>query len=138
MFLKIEDLAAKIRLSDLRQITGQNDMVTLHAMSYAEGIAKTYLYKYDLKKLLEAQDDKRDDLLLSLLSDIAIYEIVAIAQPNIDLTDRRERKAQAIAYLQQVKDGQITTGWPLQLDDQSGTTESPVENGGTPSRGNYF
>lgn len=138
MFLKIEDLAAKIRLSDLRQITGQNDMVALHAMSYAEGIAKTYLHKYDLKKLFEAQDEQRDDLLLSLLSDIAIYEIVAIAQPNIDLTDRRERKGQAIAYLQQVKDGQIATRWPLQPSDQSNITESPVENGGTPSRGNYF
>lgn len=138
MFLKIEDLAAKIRLSDLRQITGQNDMVALHAMSYAEGIAKTYLRKYDIIKLFESQDEQRDDLLMSLLSDIAIYEIVAIAQPNIDLTDRRERKGQAIAYLQQVKDGQITTGWPLQPSDQSNITESPVENGGTPSRGNYF
>lgn len=140
MFLTKEDLKSKIREGDLTRITGGDDMVVEHALSYAVGVMRSYLAeRYDTEAIFTATGETREGTLVAMGVDIAIYEIVAITQPNIDLTDRRERRRQAIEYLTAVRDDNLPTGWPLKpekpdTEDGSG----PVMWGGIPSRGNYF
>lgn len=140
MFLTKEDLKSKIREGDLTRITGGDDMVVEHALSYAVGVMRSYLgERYDTEAIFSSAGETREGTLVAMGVDIAIYEIVAITQPNIDLTDRRERRRQAIEYLTAVRDDNLPTGWPLKpskpdTEDGSG----PVMWGGVPPRGNYF
>lgn len=140
MFITIDDLYSKVRQSDLRQITGGNDSVSLHAIGYAVGLIRSYLGgRYDTERIFSAQGEQREGMLVSIAVDIAIYEIVAICQPNIDLTDRRERRNQAVEYLRQVRDDSLPTGWPLLPEPDPGEgSGGPVEYGGRPPRDNYF
>ncbi|MBE9487985.1 MAG: DUF1320 family protein [Bacteroidetes bacterium] len=109
MFLKKQDLYLKIRPNDLEQIIGQNDDVINHSLNYSECIMRSYLSAYNLENLFGAED--RDTLLISFGVDIAIYEIIAISRPNISLTDKRERKQDAIKYLEEIRDKKIVTTW---------------------------
>lgn len=137
MFLAQTDLTSKIRQSDLQQIVGGNDAVVSHAMATAEGVARSILAdRFDVDKLFSAAPDHRELIIVGACVDIAIYEIVVLAQPNIDLTDRRERAQAATRYLRDLAAGKYTVGWPLRV--QSTTDESVVQSGGRPSRGNYF
>lgn len=140
MFLTKEDLKSKIREGDLIRITAGDDMVVEHALSYAVGLMHSYLAeRYDTEAIFSAAGETREGALVAMGVDIAIYEIVAIAQPNIDLTDRRERRRQAIEYLTAVRDDNLPTGWPLKPDEPDAEYGSgPVLWGGLPSRGNYF
>lgn len=137
MYITETDITSKIRESDLNQIVAGNDTVVPHAMACAEGIARSILAeRFDVDKLFSAEGDHRELIIVWACVDIAIYEIVLLAQPNIDLTDRRERAQAATRYLRDLADGKYTVGWPLR--EQSATDESPVASGGRPSRGNYF
>ena len=98
-----------------------------------------------MEAIFSAVGEDREGALVAMGVDIAVYEIVAIAQPNIDLTDRRERRRQAIEYLTAVRDDNLPTGWPLRPvepdedDEEDGISGSgSVLWGGIPSRGNYF
>lgn len=137
MFITQNDLHAKMRASDLNQIVAGNDTIIPHAVAYAEGKAKNILAKrYDVDKLFSAADNQREGLLVSLCCDVAIYEIVALAQPNIDLTDRRERAAAAVEYLGRLGDGEYVTAWPLREDVTA--VDNPVVSGGKTPRSNYY
>ena len=146
MFLTKQDLTSKLRESDLLRITGGDDMVVEHALSYAVGIMRSYLAeRYDVESIFSAVGEDREGALVAMGVDIAVYEIVAIAQPNIDLTDRRERRRQAIEYLTAVRDDNLPTGWPLRpVEPDEGEEEDGISGsgsvlwGGIPSRGNYF
>lgn len=136
MFIEESDLLTKIRLSDLKQIVGEDQQLIAHSISYAIGEIKPYLAKYDTEKLFSAIRDNREPLLVAFAVDIAIYELIALARPNIDTTDRRERRNRAIGYLQAVRDDNLPTGWDLAPPPP--VRESPVFSKSTPSRGNYF
>ena len=137
MFITENDLYTKIRQSDLKQIIGTDDTIVNHALATAQATASSIIgKKYDIDALTGAEGDKREPILVSTICDIAIYEIVALAQPNIDLTDRRERAQQATLYLKDIASGEYPMPWPLkQLDT---IKQSTVIHGGTTSRGNYF
>lgn len=126
-----------MRENDLIKITGAEDMIIEHALGFAVSLMRSYLVdRYDTQALFSAEGENREGLLVALGVDIAIYEIVAIAQPNIDLTDRRERRRQAIEYLTGVRDNNLPTGWPLRQEEPE---ENPsVLHGGIPPRGNYY
>lgn len=137
MFLTINDLHAKMRESDLRQIVAGNDTIVPHAIAVAEGKVHSILAKkFDIEKLFEKTAELRESIIVSACCDIAIYEIVSLALPNIDLEDRRVRALQAIEYLTKIADGEYVMPWALLPDDKK--EDSPVEFGGRPQRGNYY
>lgn len=141
MFITENDLYSKIRASDLRQIAGDDTTIIQHAISSSVGLVRSKIdaTKYDVQRIFDAAGEQREGLLVSICVDVAIYEIVGIAQPNIDLTDRRERHNQALAYLDEVRDRNLPTGWPLLPEDPNTTPDSaPVVAGGNPPRNNYF
>lgn len=143
MFVTKNDLYSKVRESDLRQIIGSDGVVVDHAIGYAVGKVRSLIPdKYDKVKIFEAVGSAREGLLVSMVVDIAIYEIVARVQPNIDLTDRRERANQAIAYLMDVRNSNLDTGWPLKTEETgTGGDEgggSSVLHGGNSPRGSHF
>ncbi|MEG1464851.1 MAG: hypothetical protein RSC11_08150, partial [Mucinivorans sp.] len=128
---------AKIRQSDLQQIVAGNETVIDHAIAFAQGKAQAILSKkFDVAKLYESSKDQREELLVSLLGDMAIYEIVAIALPNVDMEDRRDRANHAVVYLNKLADGEYPVAWPLLPETEQ--TDSPVTSGGRAQRGNYF
>lgn len=138
MFLTKEDLYSKIREGDLRQIVGQTDGVIEHALCFAVGKVRSYLGRYDTDQIFSARGDSREGMIVSLCVDIAIYELVAIAQPNIDLTDRRARATAALDYLTEVRDNNLPTGWPVPDREIENQDAKPVLFGGNRARGNYF
>lgn len=141
MFITENDLYSKIRTSDLRQIAGDDTTIIQHAISCAVGLVRSKIdaAKYDVPRIFDATGDQREGLLISICVDVAIYEVVAIAQPNVDLTDRRERRSQALAYLDDVRDRNLPTGWPLLPEDSGATPDTaPVVSGSRPPRNNYF
>ena len=93
--------------------------------------------KFDVDAMLGAQGEQRDQLLRGICVDIAIYEVVALAQPNIDLTDRREREQQAVEYLKELVMKKDVVPWPLR-DPIANPIDKPVEYGGRTPRQNLF
>jgi len=137
MFITIEDLYSKIRKHDLEQITGGDEIIAEHAISSAVAEIMGYLERYDTDRIFSAKGEDREGLLVSFAVDIAVYEIVAIARPNTDLTDRRERRNRAIDYLKQVRDDNISTPWPLKEGDGDEDPEAySVAFGSYPKRRN--
>lgn len=137
MFITVNDLYSKIRASDLRQIVGDNDTIIPQAIVYAEGKVHSILAKkFDVEKLFEKTAEQREGIIVSACCDIAIYEIVSLALPNVDLEDRRVRALQAIEYIKEIANGEHFVSWPLLPKDKQ--EDSPVEYGGRPQRGNYF
>ncbi|MEG1763158.1 MAG: phage protein Gp36 family protein, partial [Bacteroidales bacterium] len=138
MFLKKEDLYAKIRKNELEQITGNDDTLVLHAMQAAVSEMEPYLKeRYNTKDIFTKQDRERNPLLVSFAVDIAIFEIISIALPGQDLQDRRERYKRAIDYLKQVRDEKLNLELPKKENTLQGGGDTAA-HGSNPKRNNYF
>jgi len=101
--------------------------------------AKGYLHKYDLKKVFQKKGNSRDDFLVIILKDIAVWHYINIANPNIDLSIREKRYNDAIAWLRGVQKGDIIPDFPLpQDDDGNDQNTTGFRIGSNPKRGNYI
>lgn len=139
MFITQEDLYSKIRPNEIQQITGGDDFIVTHSISYAISEVESYLAKrYDTDKIFAEYGDNRNPMLMSFVVDIAIYEIGAIARPGMDITDRRERRNRAIDYLKQVKNHDLSMPLPLRPTIEDAPDDTPVEYGCKPKRNNYL
>lgn len=99
-FIAKTDLTKYILLDELDEITRQDETVIDQAMAAAEAEMRTYLYdSYDVDTIFGKSGSARNQLLVNLCSDIAIYLIVAGVQAGQDLADRLARYKRAIAWL---------------------------------------
>lgn len=106
-------------LTAYAETTGPDAIVT---KSINNGIseAKSYLNRYDLVKMFDDDDAKRtfkDEFLNTVVKDIICWQLIKLANPNINLELFRTSYKDAIDTLIKVMKGLIDPQWPLRVDD---------------------
>lgn len=113
-FISITDLQKGLQLELINEISREDASVIDHVISAAIAEAKTYLrVNYNVESIFSQTGTSRDALLVTFVSDIAIYNLIELVQPGIDLEDRRARYKRAIDWLKQVKSQEIKPDLPV-------------------------
>jgi hypothetical protein len=115
-FITGDDLATHIYPEILTEIVRGNTDLTNRAIASALGEVMSYLDRYNLPVLFS--DASTDEHLKSLVKDVACWQLLRLANPNIDLTLFRTAYEDAIAFLEKVQKGiAAPPGWPYLPND---------------------
>jgi len=139
MYLCSKELPPHLYPESIAAISDGDNRQLIAAISAAVVQAKGYLHKYDIEKIFEAKGSRRDQFLILIIKDIAVWHYINIANPNIDFSIREKRYDDAISWLKGVQRGDIIPDFPLPSDDQGNdqnTTGFLI--GSNPKRGNYI
>lgn len=99
--------------------------------------AKGYLSRFDIQTLFGAEGDERDEFLLKLLKDMAIWNFIIIANPNINTEFHRVLYEDAIKELGKIQAGKVVPfGWPPAVNPESDSTFFHVKS--NPRRGTSY
>jgi len=119
MFLKINDLKNSIYNYQIDQITDGDTNITLQAMAAAEEEVRSYLTAnnrrewadgrllYDVDKILSAEGDERNPLIVSHMATIAKYYIVELCNADIIYEVAKERYDRAINWFEKIANGDL-------------------------------
>lgn len=110
-----------------------DDSVIITACAQAAGQLLAYLKaKYNIAGELEKSDDERDEMLVMIAKDLAIYHIWTFCDPSAIPTARKERYAAAIDFLKSTQSGAVSVNIPVNV------TFSPIEGGSNIKRVNHY
>ena len=138
MFLTIEELKTHVRSESMASIIRNDDTIAQASIDGAIAEAKGYLTRFNTAIIFGAVTDERHQLLLIFVKDIAVWHLVNLCNPNIDLKLRKERYDRAIKWLEGVQSGMITPDLPLAVDDEGNNTGELISYGSNPKRTQHF
>lgn len=150
MIITVDDLRkSSIYPEILDIITRKDDTVVEMQILAAQSLCASYLFKYDLKPVFG--DDSAvpavppavvSPVLQKIVKIIASYYLVRQSNPNIDLELYRKDYEDAIALLENIRDGQNNLTELSYRQDDPDTPEDESANGvswsSNPKRTNYF
>lgn len=129
------DLKLSILEDELDEITRGDDAIVTAAINSAQGEMRTYLYdSYDVDTIFSQTGDSRNQMLVNLLADMAVYLIVASVQAGQDLEDRRARYKRAITWLKEAQDTKTYSDLPR----RETTQQTHFLFGSNSKRNNYY
>lgn len=86
-------------------------------------LAKGFMSRFDKYALFTATGEYRDEFLLMLLKDLAVWNFIVIANPNINVEFHKERYDDAIKLLEKIQAGKmVPDGWPMATEPESSGT----------------
>lgn len=137
-FLNKDDLALSIDLNEVDAITNNDETIVTNAIDAAVGEARGKLYNsFDVDTIFNKTGDSRNQMLLQVCVDIAVYRLVASNQAGQDIEDRETRYLAAKTWLTDCRDGK---DYP-DLERTENTIEIRVRTSGVgnrkPKRNNY-
>lgn len=114
-FIDLKDYDASIHREILDALTREDDAVVEICEDRAIAEMRCYLSKrYDCDKIFSATGGKRNQLVLMIAIDIAVYHIFTIHNPRNLSSIRKERYERAVKWLESVADEDISVdGAPL-------------------------
>ena len=114
-FIDLKDYDASIHREILDALTREDDSVVEICEDRAIAEMRCYLSKrYDCDKIFSATGGKRNQLVLMIAIDIAVYHIFTIHNPRNLSPIRKERYERAVKWLESVADEDISVdGAPL-------------------------
>lgn len=114
-FIELKDYDASIHKEILDATTREDETVVEICEDRAIAEMRCYLSKrYDCDKIFAATGDRRNQLVLMMAIDIAIYHIISIHNPQCIKGIRKERYERAVEWLKAVADEDISIdGVPL-------------------------
>ncbi|WP_294549541.1 phage protein Gp36 family protein [uncultured Bacteroides sp.] len=114
-FIDLKDYDASIHKEILDALTREDDTVIEICEDRAIAEMRCYLSKrYDCDKIFSATGEKRNQLVLMIAIDIAVYHIFTIHNPRNLSPIRKERYERAVKWLESVADEDISVdGAPL-------------------------
>lgn len=136
MYLPLSELKTHTYEHQLQAIIRQDETIALAAIDTAISFAKSKLMKtYDVEAIFSARENQRHPLLLKIIKDIALWELIALANPDIDYQDKKFRYEQAVDWLTAVYKGMPCDLPTLPKEDNKTASFSMYSN---PKRENYF
>lgn len=138
MFLEIEELKTHVRSESMASIIRSDETIGQAAIDGAMVEAKGYLTRFNTAIIFGAVTDERNQLLLIFVKDIAVWHLVNLCNPNIDLKLRKERYDRAIKWLEGVQKGMIVPDLPLAVDDDGNTSGDIIRYGSNQKRKQHF
>ena len=114
-FIELTDYDASIHREILDAVTREDESVVEICEDRAVAEMRCYLSRrYDCDKIFTATGDKRNQLVLMMAIDIAIYHIFCIHDPRKLSPMRKERYERAVEWLKAVAAEEISVdGLPL-------------------------
>lgn len=134
MYITKTDLQSSIELVLLETLDfSSNDSVITVSCNQAEAQIRSYLStKYDIATEL-AKSVGRDEMLLMIGKDLAIYHLWTYVDPASIPGARRERYTAAIDYLKGAQQGAVTININAAV-----VTYSPIAGGSNTKRTNHY
>lgn len=114
-FIDLKDYDASIHKEILDAVTREDQAVVEICEDRAVAEMRCYLSKrYDCDKIFAATGKERNQLVLMMAIDIAIYHIISIHNPQSIKGIRKERYERAVEWMKAVADEEISIdGVPL-------------------------
>ena len=126
------DLSTHVYQSIINEIVEQNNDTIIIAISMAIDEAKMYLTRYDLPAIFgDATADTSatfppDNQLLNIVKTLAVWNLMGLANPNLDYEKWEVRYKLAIKSLTNIQEGIADPRWPYQ-DNTGVTTPDSIE-----------
>lgn len=140
IFVTNNDIEVLIRADMLQHIIGTDVTLLDRAESAAIKKIRTYLInRYDVDAVFSALGTERDELILMYAIDIMLYDLHSRINPRKVPELRRTRYKEAIDWLKDVLQGNLSAELPLvtnQNGQESGADE--ILWGSNPKKEHYF
>lgn len=133
------------------EISRNDNSIIESAILEAIDEVKSYLARYDVAAIfsytasdtyptLDSWLNARNKKLLSSVKDIAVWALIKLANPNIDLAFRRTLYEDAIEWLVRIQKGTSSPDLPLlpEVTGAEGTTKGAIVWGSNSKRKNHF
>lgn len=117
MFVTVDELYTHLYPESISAISGDDTRLLQSALSTGTAEVRGYLHKFDLDKLFGAAGDQRNDQLVMMVKDVALWHYINIANPGINYEDRLRRYQFQIATLKGIQKGDIIPDFPVVTDD---------------------
>lgn len=136
-FINIEDYDASIHRDILDALTRDDASLVEICEDRAIAEMRCYLSKrYDCDAIFSAQGDERNQLVLMMALDIAIYHIFSIHNPQKLSQLRKDRYDRAVEWMRAVADEEVSIeGVPL-LPEEERAAKAPLMFRSNPKRTN--
>ncbi|RXK57559.1 DUF1320 domain-containing protein [Lacibacter luteus] len=143
-YLLSGDLDTHIYSENKEEIVREDAAIIASCIAAAIAEAKSYLSRFDLLAIFgtdEIEPTHRDENLKNKVKDIAVWQLVCLANPNIKMEVARTRYEDAIKWLTMVQSGKSDPKLPMPVDedDEDGYDESSnIQWDSNPKRNNYY
>ena len=138
MFIERTDIAQSYTLDDLDRLTDSTDAVWQSELGRVIELVSSYLRaRYDVTAVFAATGSERNQMIVSVVIDILIYNLLARVN-NTDIPATRKERYDgnspqqtggAIGLLKQIAKGQVEPDLPLREDGQEDQTGNIVMSG---------
>lgn len=140
-FISKEDFDATVHRDILEAVTRQDDAVVEICTDRAISEMRCYLSgRYDCDAVFSATGKERNQLVLMMLTDMAVYHLFCIHNPMKLSQMRKDRYERAVEWLKAVRRGDISVDGllPVQKSPEEATASSPYQMRSNKKRQNHF
>lgn len=124
-FIELTDYDASMHRDILEATTRKDDAIIEICEDRAVAEMRCYLSRrYDCDKIFTATGDKRNQLVLMMAIDIAIYHIISIHNPQSIKGIRKERYERAVEWLKAVAAKEISVDGLPPLPEETRAAKS--------------
>lgn len=135
-YITPEELKTHAYDEEIAAIIREDETIALAAIDMAIEYAESKLLKlYDTENIFNKADAERSPLLVGFIKDIAIWNLIGLATPNIDYADKEKRFNIASAWLKDVYKG-MPTNLPKKEEDNPVSTSFTYKS--NPKRENRY
>lgn len=121
MIILPSELSTHLYPEIIAQITRDDESIVTRAILAAQSEVASYLHRFDAEGMLATESTATGqglEHLKSLVKDVSCWQLLKLANPNINLELFRSMYEDAIKFLDKVMKGQATPiGWPLKVDN---------------------
>ena len=138
-FINPEDYDASIHREILGSLTRDDESIVEICEDRAIAEMRGYLSaRYDEDAIFSAEGDARNQLVLMMAIDIAVYHIFSIHNPQKMSQIRKDRYERAVDWLKQVAAFKITIDGAPKLPEEEQKQNSPWLMSSNPKRTNHL
>ncbi|RGL13332.1 DUF1320 domain-containing protein [Bacteroides uniformis] len=138
-FINPEDYDASIHREILGSLTRDDESIVEICEDRAIAEMRGYLSaRYDVDAIFSAEGDARNQLILMMAIDIAVYHIFSIHNPQKMSQIRKDRYERAVEWLKQVAAFKITIDGAPKLPEEEQKQNSPWLMSSNPKRTNHL
>ncbi|HFK5562070.1 TPA: hypothetical protein ACGZ9C_001717 [Elizabethkingia anophelis] len=133
-FITPDELRTHAYDEEIKAIIREDETIALASIDMAIEFAESKLMKdYDTAEIFAKTGDARSPLLVKIIKDIAIWELIGLANPSIDYDDKKLRYEDAKGWLTAVY-----KGMPTSLPRKETKEASSFKYTSNPKRENYY
>ena len=138
-FVELTDYDASIHRDILDALVREDETVIEVCEDRAIAEMRCYLGKrYDCNKIFAATGENRNQLVLMMALDIAIYHIFSIHNPRNMSQIRVDRYERAVEWLKGVRKGDISVDGLPEIEQEAKEAASQFQIRSNPKRNNRF